>query len=276
MDGSRRGAILDGILEAKRREVARLRAGAAALAEAAAAAPPVRDFAAALRNQERLAVVAEFKRRSPSAGALSETADAGAVAAAYRRGGAAALSVLTDGPGFGGSLEDLAAAREAAALPVLRKDFLVDPLQLLEARGAGADAVLLIVRLLSGDQLGELLDATRREGMAALVEVHDAGELERATAAGAEVVGVNARDLETFEVDLPRALELVARVPPGLVAVAESGVEGREDAERAALAGADAVLVGSRLMRGDPERGVAELTGLTRRPRGAAARVGRS
>lgn len=270
---SRERTILHEILERKRPEVGRLRGREGELASRAAEAPPARPFVAALR-EDRVAVIAEFKRRSPSAGAIAEEADPGAVAAAYERGGAAALSVLTDGPGFGGSLEDLRAAREATSLPVLRKDFLVDPVQLLESRAAGADAALLIARALENGRLSELLVGCEELGMAAVVEAHDADEVERALAAGARVVGVNARDLASFEVDFPRALELVAGVPEDRVAVAESGVGGAEDVAAAGLAGADAVLVGSRLMAGDPEAAVRELVGQGRRPRAGAARAG--
>ncbi len=264
--------ILDRILEEKRREARRLRAVAAELAERAAAAAPPRDFAGALGGREGVALVAEFKRRSPSAGAIAPEADPAEVAAAYERGGAAALSVLTDGPHFGGSLEDLAAARAACALPVLRKDFLVDPVQATEARAAGADATLLIVRALAGGALDELLAAVRGLGMEALVEVHGAAELERALQAGASVIGVNARDLSSFRVDVDRALELLSEVPPDRIAMAESGIEGRSDVALAGRAGADAVLVGGWLMARGPAA-AAELVGLPRRPRDAAARA---
>lgn len=265
--------ILDRILEEKRREVERLRPRASELADRANAAPPPRDFAAALRAGDRLAVIAEFKRRSPSVGPIAPDAKVDEMAAAYARHGATALSILTDGPHFGGSLEELATARAACDLPILRKDFLLEPVQAAEARAAGADALLLIVRTLSGDALGELLAAASELGMAALVEVHDEPELERALDVGAEVIGVNARNLDTFQVDLPRALELLARVPDDRTAVAESGIQGRADAGIAARAGADAVLVGGWLMARGPE-GAAELAGLNRRPRDTSSRSG--
>lgn len=260
--------ILDEILEAKRQEVRRLRRRADRLESAAADAPPARDFGRALRGGDEVAVVAEFKRRAPSAGDLAPDADPSAVARAYADGGAAALSVLTDREWFGGSLDDLAAAREGGGLPVLRKDFVVDPVQLLEARSAGADAVLLIVRALEEARLPELLEAADELGMAALVEVHDAGELEAAVAAGAGIVGVNARDLDSFAVDLERSERLVARVPSERVAVAESGIRGASDVRRMGAAGADAVLVGGWLMGSGPG-GVRELVG---RPRDRGAR----
>lgn len=264
--------ILDEILDSKREEVRELRRrGEALLLRRLQNAPAVRSFRGALEGGDAVAVVAEFKRRSPSAGELAGDADPVEVGEAYGRAGAAALSVLTDGPYFGGRLEDLRAAREASGLPVLRKDFVIDPLQVLEARGAGADAVLLIVRALSEAQLGELLAAAREVGMDALVEAHDAEELETALSAGAGVVGVNARDLSTFEIDLDRSEELVRRIPADRVAVAESGVRGPDDVERMARAGADAVLVGSTLMERGPERALPELTGVRRRPRTATA-----
>ncbi len=265
--------ILDGILEEKAREARELVRRATTLSTEAAEAPPVRDFAAALLSDEGLSVVAEFKRRSPSTGELAADADPGAVAAAYEAAGAAALSVLTDGPHFGGCLEDLAATRAACGLPVLRKDFLVHPVQAVEARAAGADAVLLIVRALPGEALSELMAAAHEIGLETLVEVHDVEELERALAMDARVVGVNARDLATFRVDVDAALELIAEVPPDRVAVAESGIQGREDAALAARAGADAALVGGWLMRHGAER-ARELVGLPRKPRDAAASGG--
>lgn len=268
--------ILDDILERKEREVARLRARTGAFRERAAGAPPARPFAAALREGEEVAVIAEFKRRSPSAGAIAPEADPASVARAYADGGARALSVLTDGLGFGGSLEDLARARDACDLPVLRKDFLLDPIQALESRAAGADAALLIVRALEGGRLGEMLAACREAGIEALVEVHDAGELDRAVGAGAEVLGVNARDLATFAVDLDAALDLLAEVPADRVAVAESGIRRPEDVGIVGQEGAEAVLVGSWLMEGeDPGARVRALAGHYRRPRGdSASRAG--
>jgi indole-3-glycerol phosphate synthase len=267
--------ILDEIVEKKREGLDDLRARAGDLRAAAADAPPVRDFAGALEEGGQVAVIAEFKRRSPSAGAISATGDPASTARDYGRGGARALSVLTDGPHFGGSLEDLAAAREAAGLPVLRKDFLVDPAQVWEARAGGADAVLLIVRILEDGRLRELLEVTREAGMEALVEVHGEEELERALEAGARVVGVNARDLESFEVDLGVVEGLLGRVPRDRLAVAESGIRGGEDVRRVARAGADAVLVGSWLMERSPGAVEAAVSGLCGVPRhGRAAGEG--
>ena len=268
--------ILDEILERKEAEVADLRADAGGLRERAAAAPPTRSLAAALREGEEVAVIAEFKRRSPSVGAIAPDADPADVARAYAGGGARALSVLTDGPGFGGSLDDLARARAACELPVLRKDFLIDPVQALEARAAGADAAHLIVRALEGGHLGEMKAACREAGLETLVEVHDEAELDRALEAGAEIVGVNARDLTSFQVDLDAALDLLADVPADRVAVAESGIRSREDVGIVGQEGGEAVLVGTWLMEeGDPGARVRELTGRLRRPRGdSASRAG--
>lgn len=263
--------ILDEILETKREEVARLRAERDALASLADAAPPPRGFTGAIVEQEAVSVIAEFKRRSPSAGEIDAFANPRSVARGYEQGGAAAISVLTDGPFFAGSMDDLAAAREACSLPLLRKDFIVDPVQLLEARAGGADAVLLIARVLEDSALEGLLDEAAALGLAALVEVHDERELSRAIDAGAEVLGVNARDLTSFEVDLEAGLELVARVPGEKVAVAESGIGSREDVLRAGRAGADAVLVGSWLMRRERGGTVEMLVGERRLPRRTAA-----
>lgn len=261
--------ILDEIVASKREELDRLRSDRAGLEERAASAPTPRGLADVLGGPGEVAVIAEFKRRSPSAGELAAGGGAVETARAYAEGGASAVSVLTDRPRFGGSLDDLTAVRSAVDVPVLRKDFLLEPLQLLEARAAGADAVLLIARILEGGRLRALLDVCGDLSLEALVEVHGAEELDRALAAGAEVVGVNARDLDTFEVDLARSEELVARVPADRVAVAESGVEGAGDVRRLGGAGADAVLVGTWLMERGPEA-VGELCGLPRTPRGAA------
>ncbi len=262
--------ILDEILESKRDELVRIKPFAAAFEASAAQAEAPRGFEAALRAPGEVAVIAEFKRRSPSEGEINPYADVGGVARCYEQAGARAVSVLTDGPFFGGSLDDLRRAREACGLPLLRKDFILEPIQLYESRAAGADAVLLIVRALTDARLRELLTEADELGLAALVEAHDEAEVERALDAGARIVGVNARDLRTFEVDLDASLALIDTLPAGLVAVAESGVRGGEDVERAGSAGADAVLVGGWLMKRDPLSGVEELVGHRRRPRSAA------
>jgi indole-3-glycerol phosphate synthase len=206
-------------------------------------------------------IVAEVKRASPSAGAIDAALDAPAQAARYEAAGAAAISVLTDGPGFGGSLEDLAAVRERVRRPLLRKDFVVDAYQLLEARAAGADAALLIVAALPGDRLRRLLDACGPLGLAALVEVHDERELEGALAAGARLVGVNNRDLRTFQVDLAVSERLLPMLPGGVKGVAESGVRTAADVQRLRGRGASNFLVGEALVRAsDPGALIRELT----------------
>lgn len=259
--------ILEEILAAKREEVARLQLFRSAIRAQADEAPPPRGFEASLRRPGEVAVVAEFKRRSPSAGDINPYAQAAGVASVYASAGAAAISVLTDGRYFGGSLDDLRSAKDAVGVPVLRKDFTLDPVQLYEARAAGADAVLLIVRALGDARLRELLELSAELGLGALVEAHDEEELGRALEAGARIVGVNARDLATFEVDLERSLSLIEALPSDVAAVAESGIRSAENAAAAGSAGADAVLVGGWLMAGDPAAGVEALVGHPRRPR---------
>ena len=257
--------MLGEILVTKKAEVARLRRRAAAIECEAAAAPAPRDFAGALRREDgRLAVIAEIKRRSPSKGILAPGLDPAEVAARYAAGGAAALSVLTDGPYFDGSLDDLRTARAACPLPVLRKDFTLDPLQVYEARAAGADAVLLIVAALPDDAvLAALVSLAAQLGLAALVEVDDEPGLERALAAGAGVVGVTNRDLRTFGEDLGRAERLAALIPPTVISVAESAIRSPADAQRMADAGFSAVLVGEALVRSrDPEAAVRAMAAL--------------
>ena len=268
------GDILDRIVRTKQAEVAGLVSRRADLQREAAAAGPARPFGPALRG-EAVAVIGEFKRRSPSAGVLGGAAGPAASAREYARAGAAAMSVLTDGEFFGGELADLRAAREAVDLPVLRKDFVIDEIQLLEARAAGADAVLLIVRILEDGELMQLLAVAADLGMAALVEVHDVAELGRALSLGADIIGINNRDLATFRTDLAVSLELVPQVPAAAIVVAESGIRGVADVERLAAAGVDAILVGETLMRAT-ESGVtaAALVGVRRQRRtGAEARA---
>jgi indole-3-glycerol phosphate synthase len=207
-----------------------------------------RGFRAALARPG-LSVIAEHKRRSPSAGAIREDLSLEEVVGAYQRGGAAALSVLTEETRFGGSLSDLRAARLVSSLPILRKDFVVEDYQLYEAAAGGADAVLLIVAALSDAELARLRGLARELGLDALVEVHDAAELERAAALGADLVGINNRDLTTLEVDRRRTFALLAGVPDGAVVVAESGFSTRAELDELAGAGVDAVLIGEALMR---------------------------
>ncbi|MEY2467577.1 MAG: indole-3-glycerol phosphate synthase [Actinomycetota bacterium] len=225
-----------------------------------AAAPAARGFASALRSADGLAVIAEIKRRSPSMGEMAPDLDPALMAKAYADGGAAALSVLTDRDYFGGSPDDLVAARAAVEVPVLRKDFTVCAGDVRAARAMGADAVLLIVAALSDNELHGLHTLANDLGMAALVEVHDEAELDRALAVDVAVVGVNQRDLRTFEVDHERALRLAASIPSGVVRVAESGVRNADDAQRLRDAGYDAVLVGQTLVTaGDPAETVRSL-----------------
>ena len=226
----------------------------------AALAPAPRPFAAALSRAGRVNVIAEHKRRSPSRGAIREDLDPVDVVRGYEKAGAAALSILTDEPFFGGRIEHLFAARAATGLPILRKDFVVDAWQVWEARAAGADAVLLIVAALADDALGELLATTGEAGMDALVEVHDRAELDRALSAGARVVGVNNRDLKTMEVSLETALSLAPAIPEGVVAVAESGIHSSGDLRRLREAGFSAFLIGEKLMAApDPGRALTVL-----------------
>ncbi|MGQ0824336.1 MAG: indole-3-glycerol phosphate synthase TrpC [Actinomycetota bacterium] len=234
-------------------------------------APPTRDFSSALRRGDgRLAVIAELKRRSPSKGGLAPDLDPGPVAKAYASGGAAALSVLTDGPYFGGAIADLQLAREATDLPVLRKDFTIDEIQVYETRAIGADALLLIVAALGDDILLADLHALAVElALAVVVEAHDAEEIDRALGAGAAIVGVNSRDLSTFAEDLGVGEALATRVPADVVAIAESAVRSPEDARRMANAGFDAVLVGEALVVADDPAGlVRQFTAAAVRARG--------
>jgi indole-3-glycerol phosphate synthase len=229
----------------------------AARPEAADAAP--RGFHAAL-TRPGIAVIAEFKRRSPSAGTLREGAELETLVAAYEGGGASALSVLTERPNFGGSLADLTAARELVRLPVLRKDFVVDQYQLIEARGAGADAVLLIVAALGDAELASLHATARELGLDVLVEVHDSEEVARALAIGARLIGVNNRDLRDFSVDVGRTSQLRGAIPSEISVVSESGIASAGQLHALESEGVDAVLVGGSLMRADdPERALREL-----------------
>jgi indole-3-glycerol phosphate synthase len=257
-------SFLDQILARKRAEVAERRATLPEreLRARATGAPPLRAFDAALSPRGGpVRIVAEVKRASPSAGAIDAGLDAPAQARRYAAAGAAAISVLTDGPGFGGSLDDLRAVRAAVDLPLLRKDFVLDRYQLLEARAAGADAALLIVAALEPDALRRLVEACGELGLAALVEVHDPAEAERAVLAGARIVGVNNRDLRTFAVDLATSERILPALPDRVKGVAESGIRSAADARRLRGAGAANLLVGEALVRAvDPGRLVAELT----------------
>jgi indole-3-glycerol phosphate synthase len=221
-----------------------------------------RRFHGALSAPE-MSVIAEFKRRSPSAGAIRELPDLRELLGAYERGGASAISVLTEGPHFGGSLEDLRAARAACDLPLLRKDFVVDPYQLYEALLAGADAVLLIVAALAQSELASLHAQARELDLDVLVEVHDREELARAlTLEGVDLIGINNRDLRDFSVDVRRTFELLAEIPAGVTVVSESGISAPEQLRELHERGVGAVLVGEALMRAsDPQAALRELRG---------------
>ncbi|MEJ2502054.1 MAG: indole-3-glycerol phosphate synthase TrpC [Gemmatimonadota bacterium] len=259
-------SILDAIVREKRAEVGRLGPWAAALRRQAEEAAPTRSFAAAVRAPEgSVSVIAEVKRKSPSAGWIRRDANAAGLASMYAHGGASAISVLTDGPNFGGDRSDLESVRAAVVVPVLRKDFIVDPVQVYETRAMGADAMLLIVRILDDAQLGDLLGLGEELGLAALVEVHDGRELDRALGAGARVVGINNRDLKRFETDLAVTERLAPRVPPTVTLVGESGIDTAEDVDRLGAVGVDAVLVGEAVAgASDPMAAVEALAGRSR------------
>jgi indole-3-glycerol phosphate synthase len=257
--------ILDRILGTKAREVAaarRERGLESVRLEAERSGPP-RDFLAAIRGRidaGRLAVIAEIKQSSPSKGLLRPAFDPSAIAESYARGGATCLSVLTDAEYFGGQPEHLRLAREACGLPVLRKDFIIDPYQVYEARMWGADCILLIVAALDPARLRALEEVADSLGMAVLVEVHDAAELDVALRLRTSLVGVNNRNLRTFDTRLETTLALLPRVPPGRVLVTESGIASRADVRRLAAAGVRAFLVGEAFMRAeDPGSALAAL-----------------
>ncbi|MBP1159115.1 indole-3-glycerol phosphate synthase [Rhodococcus sp. PvR044] len=253
--------VLDSILDGVRADVAARESvlDFTAVKAAAAAAPAALDAAAALRASG-IGVIAEVKRASPSKGTLSDIADPAELALAYQQGGARVISVLTEERRFRGSLADLDAVRAAVTIPVLRKDFIVGPYQIHEARAHGADVILLIVAALEQDALASLLDRTESLGMTALVEVHTEEEADRALEAGASVIGINARNLKTLEVDRDTFARIAPGLPTEVVKIAESGVRGTADLLAYAGAGADAVLVGEGLVTsGDPRTAVKDL-----------------
>ena len=262
---------LTDIVEATRERVKALHRERGDWEGMAADAAEVPVWAEALRG-ETVSVIAEIKRRSPSAGTIQPDLHPASFAAAYEEGGAAAVSVLTEPTFFGGSIDDLRTVRETVHVPVLRKDFVLDPLQLFEARACGATAVLLIVRILSSAQLAELYQTAVDLGLGVLVEVHERSELEVAFGVDPAVVGVNARDLDLFTVDLERVREVITEIPSGVVTIAESGLRTRADVERVAEWGADGVLVGTHLAASSgPTAAVKALVGVPRRSRGAVA-----
>jgi len=242
--------VLVRIVETKKAEVSALRARASELRSRAADTAAPLDFGAAL-VAPRVRVIAEVKRRSPGAGEIRPGLDPAQLARDYEAHGAAALSVLTDREYFGGSLDDLRAVRGAVDLPILRKDFMIAPVQIHEARAAGADCILLIVRILEDGQMQDLHGQALELGMAALVEVHDGEELERARALGARIVGINNRDLSTFRTDLAVSERLQAELPDDVVTVSESGIRTGDEVARLGRAGLHAILVGETLLRAE-------------------------
>lgn len=261
------GTYLDRIVDGHRAAAERDERDLHGLIHDAQQLPATRGFARALGVGDSLRVIAEIKRRSPSKGDLSVDLDPAAVAGEYERGGAACLSVLTDAEHFGGSPADLDAARRASAIPVLRKDFTVDERDVADARLMGADAILLIVAALDEAELRRFKELADHLGLDALVEVHDERELDRAVDLGASIIGVNQRDLTTFEIDRELAVKLKPRMPDGVITVAESGIRGVEDARAVADAGYHAVLVGESVVTsGDPASAVRALAQVPRCP----------
>jgi indole-3-glycerol phosphate synthase len=250
--------ILENIVASKRLEVDRARKHLplAHLEARLAAAPPLRDFHSALAGRGPIRLIAEIKKASPSAQVIRPDFDPVAIAQTYQQHGASCLSVLTDNPFFRGRLHDLASVRATTDIPLLRKDFLIDDYQVVEARLAGADAVLLIAEILEDALLGRLLERAKALGMAALVEFHDSANLGRVLASGADLIGINNRDLRNFGTDLEHTLRLRDLMPPDVVLVSESGIRNRRDVERLEAAGVSAMLVGESLMRA-PDVGLA-------------------
>lgn len=254
--------VLDDIIAGVREDLAVREAATplSELKEKAARQPGAKECLSRLGNPEAVAVIAEVKRKSPSKGELADIADPASLAQEYERGGAAVISVLTEERRFSGSLADLKAVRAVVDVPILRKDFVVTPYQVWEARAYGADLVLLIVAALDQIVLESLIERVESLGMTALVEVHSVEEVERAVAAGARLIGVNSRNLKTLEVDRDTFAKVAPSIPEGIVRVAESGVRGPHDVVEYARHGADAVLVGEALVTGDnPRSAVADL-----------------
>ena len=241
--------ILDRIIAAKKEEVERSRryTPMACIEQAARSAPGAWDFRSALAGRD-CAIIAEVKRRSPSRGVLQEGVDPVQVAAVYEKNGAAAVSVLTDGPFFGGSIEDLRAVGRSVGIPVLRKDFIIDPFQIYEARAAGGDSLLLIAGILEGERLRDYLGISKSLGMTPLVEVHGREDLAKAIEAGAEIIGINNRDLRTFRTDKAKTLEVASLIPGDRIVVSESGIATRDDIRRLMDAGVHVFLIGEALM----------------------------
>lgn len=254
-------SVLDSIIEGVREDLAARRISLAQISEQMDKAPAVIDAHSALASNE-MSVIAEVKRSSPSKGALAEIANPAALAEKYQEAGASVISVLTERRRFGGSLDDLDAVRSKVTIPVLRKDFMVDEYQFLEARAHGADVVLLIVAALSKSQLKDFYDLATELKMASLIEVHTAQELESAMAIEPRIIGVNSRNLKTLEVDSLAFSQLIPQIPAELIRVAESGISLRSDVEFAQNCGATAILVGEALVKsGDPISAMQELLG---------------
>ncbi len=256
-------SVLDSIIEGVREDLAARRLPLAQLNEQLSQAPAVVDAHPRLLSGE-MAIIAEVKRSSPSKGALAPIESPESLAARYRDAGAAVVSVLTEKRRFGGALEDLVAVRAAIEIPILRKDFMVDEYQFLEARAAGADVVLLIVAALSKNQLKDYYDLATELGMAVLVETHTHQEIEDALAIEPRIIGVNARNLKTLEINLAAFTELIPEIPSSIIRVAESGISQRREVEMAQAAGANAILVGETLVRaGNPAEAIDQLLGRT-------------
>lgn len=257
--------ILAEIVAHKRTELEALSTRMDAVERAIETARPPLDFSAALRATAHVGLIAECKRRSPGAGDIRPDLDPVALTTSYAQNGATALSVLTDERFFGGSLDDLRNVSRTVSIPVLRKDFTLETPHVLEARSAGADAILLIVRILDDAALRRLTTASHALGMAVLTEVHDERELDRALGAGATIVGINNRDLSTFTTDLATTARLMEQLPPSVTVVSESGIRSRSDVERLGTSGVDAILVGEALLSApDPGAAAAELSGVPR------------
>jgi indole-3-glycerol phosphate synthase len=254
-------SVLDSIIEGVREDLARRRKPLSQIHEQMSQAPSALDAYAALLG-EQMKVIAEVKRSSPSKGALSAIADPASLAEQYQDAGASVISVLTEERRFKGSLADLAAVRARVTIPILRKDFMVDEYQFFEARAYGADVVLLIVAALSKSQLRDFYDVATELGMASLIEVHTADELERALEISPQIVGINSRNLKTLEVNQEAFADLIPRIPPSLIRVAESGIASRADVEFAQNAGANVILVGEALVTSvDPKLAMRTLLG---------------
>lgn len=257
-------SVLDSIIEGVREDLAARRVSLAQIQERLAQAPPVIDAHIPLLASS-MSIIAEVKRASPSKGALAEIANPLDLARSYEDAGAAVISVLTERRRFGGSLEDLQAVRTGVSIPILRKDFMVDEYQFYEARAAGADVVLLIVAALSKNQLRDYYDLATELGMAALIEVHTHEEVEDALEIDPRIIGVNARNLKTLEIDLGAFTRLIPEIPESIIRVAESGISERSEVEIAQAAGARAILVGETLVRsGDPKSKIDALLGTSR------------